>query len=105
MRQSQHSSQVSNHRHPTTIRVVDGSKLSDGRRPDCRLRRLYLAALPMATVKLARHLIGKSVVHDTDSGRLSGRIVEREAYPVGDAAGYERRPLRRRHGRWFLAPV
>ena len=39
-------------------------------------------------MRLARYLIGKVVVHDTDSGRLSGRIVETEAYPVGDAAGH-----------------
>lgn len=53
-----------------------------------RLRSLRRAELPSDTVELARYLIGKVVVHDTDSGRRSGRIVETEAYPVGDAAGH-----------------
>jgi hypothetical protein len=42
----------------------------------------------MDTVELARYLIGKVAVHDTDDGRLSGRIVATEAYPVGNSAGH-----------------
>ena len=52
------------------------------------MRRLRRAELPVDTVALARFLIGKLVVHDTGSRRVVGRIVETEAYPVGDAAGH-----------------
>jgi DNA-3-methyladenine glycosylase len=52
------------------------------------IRRLRRAELPSETVELARYLIGKTVVHDSLHGRLAGRIVETEAYPVGDAAGH-----------------
>lgn len=31
-------------------------------------------------------LVGKIVVRDSDAGRCTGRIVETEAYPLGDAA-------------------
>jgi DNA-3-methyladenine glycosylase len=77
-------------------------KLSDKTRPSFRLRRLRRAELPVDTVELARYLIGKVIVHDTDSGRLSGCIVETEAYPIGDAAGHAFRGKTRRNGSLFL---
>lgn len=66
------------------------------------LRRLRRAELPVDTQELARYLIGKVVVHDTDGGRLSGRIVETEAYPPGDSAGHAFRGETRRNASLFL---
>ncbi|MGA3134319.1 MAG: DNA-3-methyladenine glycosylase [Terracidiphilus sp.] len=73
-------------------------------RPDAHdgLRRLSRAGLPVDTVELARYLIGKVIVHDTSGGRLSGRIVETEAYPVGDAAGHAFRGRTPRNSTLFL---
>ena len=56
----------------------------------------------MNTLELARYLIGKVVVHDIGSDRLSGRIVETEAYPVGDAAGHAFHGKTRRNRSLFM---
>ena len=66
------------------------------------LRRLARADLPVSTVALARYLVGKVIVHDTAKGRLSGRVVETEAYPVGDVAGPAFRGRTPRNGSLFL---
>ena len=68
------------------------------------IRRLRRAELPSDTVDLARFLIGRVVVHDLPAGRLSGRIVETEAYPPGDPAGHHFRGPTPRIRSMYLAP-
>ena len=53
-----------------------------------RIRRLRRAELPIDTLELSKYLIGKTLVHDLPRVRLAGRIVETEAYPVGDKAAH-----------------
>jgi DNA-3-methyladenine glycosylase len=58
--------------------------------------------LPSDTVELARYLVGKYLVHDLLQGRMSGRIVEMEAYPVGDSTSYAFVGLRPYNSAMFL---
>jgi DNA-3-methyladenine glycosylase len=68
--------------------VTPHPRRATGSGPVGRIRRLRRSELPKDTVELARFLIGKVLVRDHRGGRTSGRIVETEAYPVGDAAGH-----------------
>jgi DNA-3-methyladenine glycosylase len=74
-----------------------------------RIRRLKRSDLPQDTMELARYLIGKTLVHELPRVRLSGRIVETEAYPVGDRAAHafggltpSRRSLFLSHGHAYV---
>lgn len=66
------------------------------------MRRLRRAELPRDTAELAKYLIGKTLVREHRSGRLAGRIVETEAYVVGDAAGHAYRGETPRNRSLFL---
>ncbi len=65
--------------------------------------RIPRRALPVATVTLARYLIGKHLVHRSAAGRIAGRIVETEAYPPGDPTGYARPGLTTSNAALFAA--
>ena len=69
-----------------------------------KIRRLRRPELPSKTVALARFLIGKVVVHDLPAGRVSGSIVETEAYPPGDPAGHHFRGPTPRIKSMYKAP-
>lgn len=69
-----------------------------------RIRRLKRAELPVDTLELAEYLIGKTLVHDLPRVRVAGRIVETEAYPIGDKAAHAYGGLTPSRRSLFLSP-
>src|SRR5216110_2876414 len=72
--------------------------------PKISIRRIRRSQLPADTIQLSRFLIGKVVVHELPAGRVSGSIVETEAYPPGDPAGHHFRGPTPRIRSMYLAP-
>jgi DNA-3-methyladenine glycosylase len=72
---------------------------------DGRHQQLDRAELPIDTASLARYLIGKVLVRELPEGVATGRIVETEAYIVGDAAGHAYRGTTRRNRSLFLEGI
>lgn len=60
--------------------------------------------MPTDSAELARYLIGKTIVRKVGRSRLSGRIVETEAYPPGDSSGHAYRGRTPRNQSLFLGP-
>jgi DNA-3-methyladenine glycosylase len=67
-----------------------------------KIRRLSRASLPSDAAELARYLVGKTIVRKIGRNRISGRIVETEAYPPGDSSGHAYRGRTARNQSLFL---
>ena len=68
---------------------------------DIRPRVLDRADMPIDTVELAAFLIGKALVRMLAEGAAGGRIVETEAYGIGDPAGHAYRGVTPRNRTLF----
>jgi DNA-3-methyladenine glycosylase len=69
---------------------------------DHKVWRLSRASLPSNAAELARYLVGKTIVRKIGRNRISGRIVETEAYPPGDSSGHAYRGRTARNQSLFL---
>ncbi len=67
-----------------------------------RPRVLDRAEIPIDTAQLAGFLIGKMLVRVLAEGVVAGRIVETEAYGIGDPAGHAYRGITPRNRALFL---
>src|SRR5208337_1369305 len=67
-----------------------------------RPRVLDRAEMPVDTAQLARFLIGKMLMRILSEGAAGGRIVETEAYGIGDPAGHAYRGMTPRNRTLFL---
>ena len=67
-----------------------------------RTRVLDRAEMPVDTAQLARFLIGKMLMRVLAEGVAGGRIVETEAYGIGDPAGHAYRGITPRNRALFL---
>ena len=67
-----------------------------------RPRVLDRAEMPVDTAELARFLLGKMLVRALDEGAAGGRIVETEAYVIGDPAGHAYGGMTARNRALFL---
>jgi DNA-3-methyladenine glycosylase len=65
-------------------------------------RVLNRAEIPVDTTQLARFLIGKMLVRTLAEGVAGGRIIETEAYGIGDPAGHAYRGMTPRNRALFL---
>ena len=74
-------------RHPAPSGKLGIRGLHETAPAPLNIRRLSHATLPADTAALARYLIGKTIVRSAGQSRVSGRIVETEAYPPGDSSG------------------